>query len=68
LRWKISVKQGKGYAAAEQNKDENAPIDVIAIDSVFSPIRKVNFWVEKARVGRATTMTVWSWKYGRTAA
>ncbi|NLI29640.1 MAG: DNA-directed RNA polymerase subunit alpha [Nitrospiraceae bacterium] len=65
IEMEISVKQGKGYAAAEQNKDENAPIDVIAIDSVFSPIRKVNFWVEKARVGRATdydrlVMEVWT--------
>jgi DNA-directed RNA polymerase subunit alpha len=65
LDMEIFVKKGKGYSPAEQNKDENAPIDVIAIDSVFSPIRKVNFWVEKARVGRATdydrlVMEVWT--------
>lgn len=65
VEMEIAVKRGKGYAAAEQNKDENASIDVIAIDSVFSPIRKVNFWVEKARVGRATdydrlVMEVWT--------
>jgi len=65
LEMEIFVKKGKGYSPAEQNKDENSPIDVIAIDSVFSPIRKVNFWVEKARVGRATdydrlVMEVWT--------
>lgn len=65
VEMEITVKRGKGYAPAEQNKEENGPIDVIAMDSVFSPIKKVNFWVEKARVGRATdydrlVMEVWT--------
>jgi DNA-directed RNA polymerase subunit alpha len=61
----MQVKKGKGYVSEETNKEEGAPIDLIAVDSVFSPIRKVNFWVEKARVGRATDydrliMEIWT--------
>jgi DNA-directed RNA polymerase subunit alpha len=50
----LYVRKGKGYAPAELNKEENLPVDVIAVDSIYSPIKKVNFWVEKARVGRST--------------
>jgi len=50
----LYIKKGKGYVPAEMNKEENMPVDVIAVDSVFSPMKKVNFWVEKARVGRST--------------
>ncbi|TAN43770.1 MAG: DNA-directed RNA polymerase subunit alpha [Nitrospirae bacterium] len=50
----LYVKKGKGYISAEMNKEEGLPVDVIPVDSVFSPIKKVNFWVEKARVGRST--------------
>lgn len=65
LEMEMYVKSGKGYVSAELNKEEGLPVDVIASDSVFSPIRKVNFWVEKARVGRATdydrlVMEVWT--------
>ncbi|WP_333654759.1 DNA-directed RNA polymerase subunit alpha [Dissulfurispira sp.] len=65
LEIEMYVKKGKGYISAEINKEEGLPIDVLAIDSVFSPIKKVNFWVEKARVGRATDydrliMEVWT--------
>ncbi|MEW6570796.1 MAG: DNA-directed RNA polymerase subunit alpha [Nitrospirota bacterium] len=59
------IKRGKGYALAELNKEEDLPVDMIAIDSVFTPVRKVNFVVEKARVGRATDydrliMEIWT--------
>lgn len=59
------VKKGKGYVPAELNKEEDLPINMIAVDSVFTPIRKVNFTVEKARVGRATdydrlVMEIWT--------
>lgn len=59
------VKRGKGYVPAELNKEEDLPINMIAVDSVFTPIRKVNFTVEKARVGRATdydrlVMEIWT--------
>jgi DNA-directed RNA polymerase subunit alpha len=59
------VKKGRGYVPAERNKESGQPVDVIAIDSIFSPIKKVNFWVEGARVGRATdydklVMEIWT--------
>lgn len=59
------VKKGRGYRAAESNNDEDRAIDTLAIDSIFSPITKVNFWVESARVGQATdydklVMEVWT--------
>ncbi|MBI5188807.1 MAG: DNA-directed RNA polymerase subunit alpha [Nitrospirae bacterium] len=59
------IKKGKGYVPAELNKEEGLPVDVIAVDSIFTPIKKVNFAVEKARVGRATdydrlVMEIWT--------
>ncbi len=65
LEIEMHVKKGKGYVPAEINKEDGLPIDVLAIDSVFSPIKKVNFWVEKARVGRSTdydrlVMEIWT--------
>lgn len=65
MEMEMLVKKGKGYVSAEQNKEEGLPIDVIAVDSAFSPVKKVNFWVEKARVGRSTDydrliMEVWT--------
>lgn len=59
------VKAGKGYALAEANKDEDAPISTIPIDAVFSPIKRVNYVVGNARVGQRTdydklTLEVWT--------
>ena len=59
------VKAGKGYALAEANKDEEAPIGTIPIDAVFSPIKRVNYVVGNARVGQRTdydklTLEVWT--------
>jgi DNA-directed RNA polymerase subunit alpha len=48
------VEKGRGYVSSERNKDPEAPIGVIPVDSIFSPIRKTNFWVENARVGQET--------------
>ncbi|MDH4085695.1 MAG: DNA-directed RNA polymerase subunit alpha [Nitrospira sp.] len=61
----MTVKHGRGYMPAERNKEEGLPIGVIAIDSIFSPIRRVNFHVENARVGRMTdydklTVEIWT--------
>ena len=61
----MTVKHGRGYVPAERNKEEGLPIGVIAIDSVFSPIKRVNFHVENARVGRMTdydklTLEIWT--------
>jgi DNA-directed RNA polymerase subunit alpha len=50
----VTVGLGKGYVLANQNKTEEMPIGTIPIDSVFSPIRRVNYTVTPARVGRAT--------------
>jgi DNA-directed RNA polymerase subunit alpha len=49
----LNINKGKGYALAELHK-EDLPVGTIAVDAVFTPVKKVNFWVEKARVGRAT--------------
>lgn len=50
----LVVKVGKGYVPAERNKDEDMAIGQIAVDAIFSPIEKVNFRVEQARVGQRT--------------
>jgi len=52
LNMEMVVKKGRGYVPAERNKEENQPIGTIAIDSLFSPIKKVNFTVTNARVGQ----------------
>ncbi|NIA08505.1 MAG: DNA-directed RNA polymerase subunit alpha [Nitrospiraceae bacterium] len=54
VRMDLLVKWGKGYVSAEGNKDPDQPIGTIAIDALFSPIRKVNFAVTQARVGQRT--------------
>jgi DNA-directed RNA polymerase subunit alpha len=59
------VKHGRGYVPAERNKEEGLPIGVIAVDSIFSPVKRVNFQVENARVGRMTdydklTLEIWT--------
>jgi DNA-directed RNA polymerase subunit alpha len=50
----LYIKKGKGYAPTELNKEDDLPVDMFAVDSIFSPIKKVIFQVEKARIGRAT--------------
>ena len=54
LIMEINMVKGRGYVSAEQNKTENMPIAVIPIDSIFTPVRKVNFYVENTRVGQVT--------------
>jgi len=54
FKMELIVEKGKGYVTADLNKKEDLPVDTIAIDSIFTPVRKVNFWVEGARVGRST--------------
>jgi DNA-directed RNA polymerase subunit alpha len=54
LEMEIEVGRGRGYVSAERNKRENQPVDLIAVDSVFSPIVRVNYHVEDTRVGHAT--------------
>jgi len=59
------VRLGSGYVSADQHKEEGADIGVIPVDGIFSPIRKVSFSVENARVGRMTNydkliMEIWT--------
>ncbi|HIU25816.1 MAG TPA: DNA-directed RNA polymerase subunit alpha [Candidatus Copromorpha excrementigallinarum] len=54
LIMEINMEKGRGYVSAEMNKDENTPISVIPTDSIFTPVRKVNFTVENTRVGQVT--------------
>ena len=49
----VYIRKGKGYVSSELSK-EDLPVGMIAVDAVFTPVRKVNFWVEKTRVGRET--------------
>ncbi|WP_447973036.1 DNA-directed RNA polymerase subunit alpha [Nitrospira sp. Kam-Ns4a] len=65
LDMEMIVKPGRGYVPAERNKEEGLPIGVIAVDSIFSPIKRVNYQVENARVGRVTdydklTLELWT--------
>ena len=65
LHIEMRVKIGRGYVSAERNFDEDLPIGYIPVDSVHSPIRKVNYTVEAARLGQMTdydklTLDVWS--------
>ncbi|HXT86053.1 MAG TPA: DNA-directed RNA polymerase subunit alpha [Verrucomicrobiae bacterium] len=54
LEMEIRIKNGRGYVAADRNFDEDLPIGYIPIDSVHSPVRKVNYSVEAARLGQMT--------------
>ena len=65
LHMELRVKQGRGYVSAEKNFDEDLGIGWIPIDSVHSPVRKVNYLVEAARLGQTTdydklTVDVWT--------
>lgn len=52
LHMSIAIKNGRGYIPASENKSNDMPIGVIPVDSLFSPIKKVNYQVENARVGK----------------
>jgi len=54
LEMELEVARGRGYVPSEKNKKDNQPIGVIPIDSVFSPVKRVNFSVENTRVGQIT--------------
>ena len=65
LHIEMTVNRGRGYNVAEKNKKENSPIDVLAIDSIFTPVKKVNYTVENTRVGQMVdydklTIEVWT--------
>ena len=65
LHMQLRVKRGRGYVAADRNFDEDLGIGWIPIDSVHSPVKKVNYLVEAARLGQTTdydklTLDVWT--------
>ena len=65
LHMEMTVNRGRGYNVAEKNKKDNNPIDVLAIDSINTPVKKVNYTVENTRVGQMVdydklTIEVWT--------
>lgn len=65
LFMEMTVEKGRGYVSAEKNKKEDQPIGIIPVDSLFSPVHKVNYQVENTRVGQVTdydklTLEVWT--------
>ena len=66
LIMEITIDKGRGYVSAERNKKQiNMPVDVIAVDSIYTPVLKVNYTVEDTRLGQVTdydklTMEVWT--------
>ena len=65
LNMEINLSHGRGYVRADHNKTPNMPIGVIPVDSIYSPVTKVNYTVENTRVGNMTdfdklTLEVWT--------
>ena len=65
LHMEMVLEHGRGYVSADKNKTQGMPIGQIAVDSIFTPIQKVNFRVENTRVGQITdydklTLEVWT--------
>jgi len=65
LNMELTFSQGRGYVTADRNKSAQTIIGVIPVDSVYTPVRKVNYTVENTRVGDATdydklTLEVWT--------
>jgi DNA-directed RNA polymerase subunit alpha len=61
----MTITKGRGYVGAEKNKKPDQPIGIIPIDSIYTPVRRVNFNVENTRVGQVTdfdrlTLEVWT--------
>lgn len=65
LFMELTISKGRGYVAAEKNKNEDQPIGMIAVDSIYTPVQRVNLIVENTRVGQITdydklTLEVWT--------
>ena len=65
LNMEITMSHGRGYIPADSNKTPNMPIGTIAVDSIYTPVYKVNYTVENTRVGNMTdydklTLEVWT--------
>jgi DNA-directed RNA polymerase subunit alpha len=65
LQMQLTLDRGRGYVSADKNKSPSMPIGVIPIDSIFTPVKKVNYLVEDTRVGQITdydrlTLEIWT--------
>ncbi|MGE6682270.1 DNA-directed RNA polymerase subunit alpha [Bacillus thuringiensis] len=65
FRVRLTAKRGRGYTPADANKSEDQPIGVIPIDSIYTPVSRVTYQVEKTRVGQVAnydklTLDVWT--------
>lgn len=65
LQMQLTLDKGRGYISADKNKNPNMPIGMIPMDSIFTPIKKVNYTVEDTRVGQITdydklTLEIWT--------
>ena len=54
LSMELTITNGRGYVGSDKNKEADAPIDVIAIDSIYTPVERVNLTVQNTRVGQVT--------------
>ena len=54
LYMELTITRGRGYVSADKNKSEDLPIGVIAVDSIYTPVERVNLTVENTRVGQIT--------------
>ena len=54
LYMELTITKGRGYISAEKNKSDDLPIGVIAVDSIYTPVERVNLTVENTRVGQIT--------------
>lgn len=65
LYMEITVDTGRGYVLAEKNKETNQPIGVLPVDSIYTPVKRVNYNIENTRVGQITdydklTLEIWT--------
>ena len=54
----LTITKGRGYVSAEKNKSEDLPIGVIAVDSIYTPVERVNMTVDNTRVGQVTDLSL----------
>jgi len=54
LYMELTITKGRGYVSADKNKSEDVPIGVIAVDSIYTPVERVNLTIENTRVGQIT--------------
>ena len=65
LYMELTVNRGRGYVTQNKNKSESLPLSAIAVDSIYTPVKRVNFTVENTRVGQITdydklTLEIWT--------